>query len=220
MKPIEIEIKQLKGYHAQMWEMVELQLRRAFEAVEKYDKNIANEILTREKMVNTQELIVDHHAENFIALFNPVAIDLRFVISMLKITNNLERIGDFAESLAIFVLKHQEGVLDKELVARLEFKKMCATAFEMFQTARASLAREDSSLAARVLAMDAEVDRINAATVNILAEYIKANPTQAAQILSLYGVIRRVERIGDRSANIAEDVVFYVDAKELRHSEK
>lgn len=97
---------------------------------------------------------------------------------------------------------------------------MCATAFEMFQTARASLAREDSSLAARVLAMDAEVDRINAATVNILAEYIKANPTQAAQILSLYGVIRRVERIGDRSANIAEDVVFYVDAKELRHSEK
>lgn len=220
MKPIEQEIQNLKGHHAKMWELVENQVRKAFDAMAKYDKNLATEILCREKKVNAQELIVDHHTENFIALFAPVAIDLRFVISLLKITNNLERIGDFAESLAIFVLKRQGGKLDDDLVKKLELKRMCALALEMLQTARMALAREDCALAGKVLAMDAEIDRINAASVAVLAEYIVAHPDTAQEMLSLYGVIRRVERIGDRSANIAEDVVFYVDAKELRHGDK
>lgn len=220
MKLIEQEIISLKGHHATMWELVEQQVIKAYEALEKFDKNLANQILSREKMVNAQELVVDHHAENFIALFNPVAVDLRFVISLLKINNNLERIGDFAESIALFVLNSQSGVLDKDLMAKLEFKRMCQTTLEMLQTARVALAREDSELAGKVLAMDGEVDRINAASLNVLSDYIVAHPEKTREILGLVGVIRRVERVGDRSANIAEDIVFYVDAKELRHGGK
>lgn len=203
-----------------MWEMVELQVRKAFEAIDNFDKNLATQILTREKMVNTQELVVDHGCENFIALYAPVAIDLRFVISLLKINNNLERIGDFAESIALFVLHKQNGKLPKELIDKLEFKKMCSVALEMLVTARVALAKEDTTIASKVLAMDSEIDRINAQSVKVLGEHIQAHPETACELLSLYGVIRRIERIGDRSANIAEDVVFYVDAKELRHNSK
>lgn len=220
MKPIEQEIIIIKEQHAMMWEMVELQVRKAFEAMDNFDKNLATQILTREKMVNTQELVVDHSCENFIALYAPVAIDLRFVISLLKINNNLERIGDFAESIALFVLHKQNGKLPKELIDKLEFKKMCSIALEMLVTARVALAKEDTTIASKVLTMDNEIDRINAQSVSVLGEYIKAHPDTVCELLSLYGVIRRVERIGDRSANIAEDVVFYVDAKELRHNSK
>lgn len=220
MKPIEQEIILIKEQHAMMWEMVELQVRKAFEAIDNFDKNLATQILTREKMVNTQELVVDHGCENFIALYAPVAIDLRFVISLLKINNNLERIGDFAESIALFVLHKQNGKLPKELIDKLEFKKMCSVALEMLVTARVALAKEDTTIASKVLAMDSEIDRINAQSVKVLGEHIQAHPETACELLSLYGVIRRIERIGDRSANIAEDVVFYVDAKELRHNSK
>lgn len=220
MKPIEQEIASIKGHHAQMWEMVQQQVSKAFTAMKNYDRELAKQILTREKMVNAQELVVDHHCENFIALFNPVAVDLRFVISLLKINNNLERIGDFAESIALFVLFHQQGKLDETLWNSLQLGKMSSTAIEMLATARAALETENSALASHVLGMDDTIDQINSQTVPILAQYIVANPTQAEQILHLHAVIRRIERIGDRSSNIAEDIVFYIDAKELRHNKK
>lgn len=217
MKPIEQDIKNLKGHHAQMWELVESQIKKAILAFETNNKELAREIITREKTVNMQELVVDHHCENFIALFNPVAIDLRFVISLLKINNNLERIGDYAEGIATYVLNHQERPFDKGLCADLHLKVMMDTTVQMIETARTSLIKEDSNMACRVLGMDEKVDDINKMAIPILAKYVAENPLQAADFLHLHAVIRRVERIGDRIKNIAEDIVFYVDAKELRH---
>ncbi|MCC8061692.1 MAG: phosphate transport system regulatory protein PhoU, partial [Rikenellaceae bacterium] len=79
MKQTEIEIKALKSRLADMWSLVEQQVRKSFEAVTAFDQDLAHEIISREKSVNAQELGVDHHCENFIALFIPVAVDLRFV---------------------------------------------------------------------------------------------------------------------------------------------
>lgn len=220
MKHTEEEIKRIKLYHAQMWELVENQVRKAFEALMNADKELAHEILTREKMVNAQELVIDQHCENFIALFNPVAVDLRFVISLLKINNNLERIGDFAESIALFVIYHQGEKIDPELMVNLKMETMMSSAMEMLVKARTALSKEDSKLASRVLLIDDILDSINRDSVPILAQYIVANPDKATEMLHFHGVIRRIERIGDRASNIAEDVVFYVDAKELRHAPK
>lgn len=220
MKHVENEIKDIKGYHAQMWELVETQVSKAFDALKRMDKQLAHEILSREKMVNAQELVIDQHCENFIALFNPVAIDLRFVISLLKINNNLERIGDFAESIALFVIYNQSDKIDTKLWNDLKMDTMTQSALEMLSKARQALAREDSTLASNVLLMDDIIDAINRDSVAILAEYIVANPEKTAEMLHLHGVIRRIERIGDRTSNIAEDIVFFVDAKELRHKEK
>ena len=220
MKQIEEEIKAIKEYHDQMWDLVEHQVNKAFAALEKNDKDLAREVIAREKTVNVQELVVDHHCENFIALFNPVAVDLRFVISLLKINNNLERIGDFAESIALFVLYHQTRPLDAELCKQLQLKKMMDCAGQMVGMAREALRQEDSKMAGRVLALDDTIDTINHNAVEVLTDYITAHPEHTKEILYLYGVIRRIERVGDRTSNIAEDIVFYVDAKELRHRNK
>lgn len=220
MKHTEVEVKNLKNHHIEMWNLVETQVQGAFEALRTADKDKAREILARERVVNAQELVVDHHCENFIALFSPVAVDLRFVISLLKITNNLERIGDFAESIALFVLYQQKTTMPIDLVEKLRLNEMMETAKDMLATARQALISEDSAMACKVLSMDDTIDRINADAVEVLAEYITANPEMAVEILQLHAVIRRIERIGDRTSNVAEDTVFYVDAKELRHTKK
>lgn len=220
MKHTEEEVKILKNHHIEMWNLVETQAAGAFEALREFDKDKAREILARERVVNAQELLVDHHCENFIALFAPVAVDLRFVISLLKITNNLERIGDFAESIALFVLYQQHKKLDSALCEALQLSEMLSTALDMLALAREALIEEDSPKACRVLTMDDSIDKINSAAVETLAAYIIAHPEQAIEMLQLHSVIRRVERIGDRVSNIAEDTVFYVDAKEMRHIKK
>lgn len=220
MKHTEEEVKILKNHHIEMWNLVETQVAGAFEALREFDKDKAREILARERVVNAQELLVDHHCENFIALFAPVAVDLRFVISLLKITNNLERIGDFAESIALFVLYQQHKKLDSALCEALQLSEMLSTALDMLALAREALIEEDSPKACRVLTMDDSIDKINSAAVETLAAYIIAHPEQAIEMLQLHSVIRRVERIGDRVSNIAEDTVFYVDAKEMRHIKK
>ncbi|MEG1572105.1 MAG: phosphate signaling complex protein PhoU [Bacteroidales bacterium] len=220
MKPIEIEIERIKEQHSQMWEMVEQQVRKAFVAMETFDKELAHEIISREKMVNAQELVVDHYCENFIALFNPVAVDLRLMISLLKINNNLERIGDFAESIALFVLHQQTKVMDPELVKNIQLKKMTDNAMQMLSIARNAWDQENCTMASRVLTLDDILDDINRDSVKILADYSVAHPEHATEILHIYAVIRRIERIGDRASNIAEDTCFYLDAKELRHRNK
>lgn len=218
MKQTEIEIKELKGHLAQMWSLVEQQVRKSFDAVVAFDKDLAHEIILREKSVNAQELVVDHHCENFIALFNPVAVDLRFVLSLLKINNNLERIGDFAESIALFTAHHQQRVIAPELLQQLQLPKMFETVLTMMEEARIALAREDSRLASRVLGLDDVVDLIHREAIPVLAAYINGHPDETIEVMGFHNVVRRVERMGDRLSNIAEDIVFYVDAKELRHT--
>lgn len=219
MKQTEIEIKELKGHLARMWSLVEQQVRKSFEAVAAFDADLAREIISREKSVNAQELAVDHHCENFIALFNPVAVDLRFVLSLLKINNNLERMGDFAEGIARFVIGDQTRRLAPELFRQLQLQTMVETVLRMMELARTALAKEDSRLASRVLGLDDTVDRIHRDAVPVLADYIRAHPDETVEVLGIHQVVRRVERMGDRLSNIAEDIVFYVDAKELRHTD-
>lgn len=220
MRHTESEIKILKTHHIEMWNLVEGQVNKAFKAMLTENKDLAREVIARERVVNAQELVVDHHCENFIALFAPVAIDLRFVISLLKINNNLERIGDFAESIALFVLYQQKNLLSDEFIEKLRLKEMMDTATNMMTLAREALINEDSALAGKVLSMDDVIDTINRDAVSVIADKITNNNADTEELLHLYAVIRRLERIGDRTSNIAEDVVFFIDAKELRHQKK
>ncbi|MDR0970595.1 MAG: phosphate signaling complex protein PhoU [Lentimicrobiaceae bacterium] len=220
MKHTEKELKELKTHHIEMWNLVQNQVSKAFDALRRADKELAREVIARERIVNAQELVVDHHCENFIALFAPVAIDLRFVIALLKITNNLERIGDFAKGIAGFVLYRQNKPMDADLFARLQLEAMMTTSEKMLQMAREALINEDSVLCGKVLNMDDSIDRINEQVVPVMADYISNNSVAIQETMYLYAVIRRIERIGDRVSNIAEDIVFFVDAKELRHQKK
>src|SRR3954468_18737089 len=114
MSHLDIELQQLKTERIKMWSLVNLQLRKGKEALLKIDQDLAREVILSERRVNAYELKLDRDCENIFALFNPVAVDLRFVLAILKINNNLERIGDIADGIAKYVLD-----IDTQLDTRL-----------------------------------------------------------------------------------------------------
>ena len=124
VKFIESELVLLKKEIDEMWTLVYNQLDRAGDAVLTLDRELAQQVLVRERRVNAFELKIDSDVEDIIALYNPVAIDLRFVLAMLKINTNLERLGDFAEGIARFALNCHEPALDTELVKQLRLEEM------------------------------------------------------------------------------------------------
>ena len=220
VKFIESELLLLKKEIDEMWTLVYSQLERSGEAVLTLDKELAQRVMVRERRVNAFELKIDSDIEDIIALYNPVAIDLRFVLAMLKINSNLERLGDFAEGIARFVLHSDEPVLDADLLSRLRLNEMEARVLEMLELAKRALNEEDIELATAVFGKDNLLDEINAESTAILSDYIITHPETAHTCLDLLGVFRKLERSGDHITNIAEEIVFYIDAKVLKHSGK
>ena len=212
VKFIESELVLLKKEIDEMWTLVYNQLDRAGEAVLTLDKELAQQVIVRERRVNAFELKIDSDVEDVIALYNPVAIDLRFVLAMLKINTNLERLGDFAEGIARFVVKSEEPVLDEELLKRLRLEEMQKQVLSMLEVAKRALNEESLELATSVFAKDNLLDEINAEATAVLAEYIKEHPESTLSCLNLVGVFRKLERSGDHITNIAEEIVFFIDA--------
>ena len=199
VKFIESELVLLKKEIDEMWTLVYNQLDRAGEAVLTLDKELAQQVMVRERRVNAFELKIDSDVEDIIALYNPVAIDLRFVLAMLKINTNLERLGDFAEGIARFVIRSKEPVLDAELLNRLRLAEMQAEVLSMLELAKRALNEESIELAAGVFAKDPEAVHTG---------------------VDLVSVFRKLERAGDHITNIAEEIVFFIDAKVLKHRGK
>ena len=200
---IEKELDDLKKEVLEMWDLVNSQLNRAGEALLSMDKELAHEVTYREKRVNAFELKIDSDCEDIIGLYNPVALDLRFTLSMMKTSNNLERIADFCDGIARFVIDYPEVNIESELLQ-----------------AENALIEEKSSEAIAVFNKDNRVDELNHAAVPIIAEYLQQFPERAIECLNLISIIRRLERIGDHCNNIAEEIVFYLDAKILKHAGK
>ena len=217
VKFIESELVLLKKEIEEMWILVYNQLDRAGEAVLTLDKELAQQVMVRERRVNAFELKIDSDVEDIIALYNPVAIDLRFVLAMLKINSNLERLGDFAEGIARFVIRCKEPALDAELIARLRLAEMQAEVLSMLELAKRALNEESIELAAGVFAKDNLLDDINAESTEILANYIVEHPESALTCVDLISVFRKLERSGDHITNIDEEIVFFIDAKVLKH---
>ena len=208
VKFIESELVLLKKEIDEMWTLVYNQLDRAGDAVLTLDRELAQQVLVRERRVNAFELKIDSDVEDIIALYNPVAIDLRFVLAMLKINTNLERLGDFAEGIARFALNCHEPALDTELVKQLRLEEMIAQVLSMLELAKQALQEESQELATAVFAKDNMLDEINAEATAILADYISRHPESALSCLNLVSVFRKLERSGDHITNIAEEIVL------------
>ena len=208
VKFIESELVLLKKEIDEMWTLVYNQLDRAGEAVLTLDKELAQQVMVRERRVNAFELKIDSDVEDIIALYNPVAIDLRFVLAMLKINTNLERLGDFAEGIARFVIRSKEPVLDAELLNRLRLAEMQAELLSMLELAKRALNEESIELAAGVFAKDNLLDEINARATGIIADYITEHPEAVHTGVDLVSVFRKLERAGDHITNIAEEIAL------------
>lgn len=218
VQKVEAELDALKKELLEMWTLVYNQVQRAGEAVLTLDKDQARQIIMRERRVNAFELKIDSDAEDFIALYQPVAVQLRFVLAVLKINSNLERIGDFAEGIARFVLDFKDPALDAELVRKLRLAEMIDQIKNMLKTLHESMVSESAEMAVKVFEMDQKVDEINKESIRVLSEYILENPeTNVGDGLQMSGIFRKLERIGDHSTNMAEEIVFYLDAKVIKH---
>lgn len=215
---IDSELYKLKNSLEEMWLLVSKQLSKSQVALLQCDKSIAREIIAREKMANALDLKIDKECEDFIATNNPVAIDLRLALAYLKINDNLERIADFAEGIAIFVLKNMSEPLPDKFKTNLRLEEMMQELLLMFSFVKEALEEENTEKAEKVFGSDNLVDEIYYDANKVIMEEMKLYPEKMEEYLFLHGVIRKLERIGDRCNNIAEEIVFYLDAKVLKHS--
>ena len=216
MSQLEIELKELKTEVINMWNLVHSQLVKSSVAMINFDKNLAREVVSREKRVNGLELKIDRDCENIFALLTPVAVDLRFVLAVLKINSNLERIGDIAEGVAKYILSADKP-FNKELLKMTETEAMYEEAINMLEDTLSAFEKEDTVLARSVFQKDEFLDNININATKSTVEYLKQFPEDGYQALTNLSVIRRLERVGDQSKNISEETIFYVEAKVLKH---
>jgi phosphate transport system protein len=219
MAQIETELQNLKIEAVNMWTLVNSQLSKAQQAFLNFDKDLAREVVLKEKRVNGNELKIDRDCENIFALFCPVAIDLRFLLAILKINNNLERIGDYAEGIAKYVID-AEAPFSDEMLKVTRILLMYEEAVNMLEDTQTAFEKEDTILARRVFKKDDLLDDVNKASHRILEMHLKDHPGDTSQALWLLSIIRRLERVGDQTKNIAEEIIFYLEAKVLKHRNK
>lgn len=201
-----------------MWQLVLSQIGKAKQAYLSGDMELAREVISREKRVNTFELKVDSDCENYIALFAPVAVDLRLVLSLIKISGTLERIGDFAEGIARHVISDGCGKFTNAVKDDLQIETMFDIVVSMLSDSFVALESENTKLSGRIMQKDEEVDDLYRKAIGRLAEYIEKNPGHAKCAMETLLVVRKIERVGDHCNNIVEEIVFYIDAKILKHS--
>jgi phosphate transport system protein len=216
MAQVEPEIHALKDNLLDMIELVENQISRCKDVIKHKDIQLAKEILAAEKQVNAQELAVDRDCENIIALYNPVASDLRFVLATLKISNDLERIADNAHSFAKFLKKHVTHI-NTELIHRFQIEKMLDVCIVMLKDMREALRKDDTKLARKVFDKDVALNEINRKSLKIAQALLKEFPDDTPLILRLHAIVRNLERVGDLTKNIGEEIVFHIEARVLKH---
>jgi phosphate transport system protein len=218
MTPLENEITAVKKELVSMWILVQSQLNKAKEAMVQFDKDLAREVLIKEKRVNSFELKIDRDCENVFALYCPVAVDLRFLLAALKINTNLERIGDIAAGIALYVV---ESTVNFEVSAleSTSLLRMYDEAINILIDTRTAFEKEDTVLARSIFKRDDVLDAINESAPANVTALIKADAKSIPEALYILSVIRKLERVGDQAKNIAEEIIFYVEAKILKHLE-
>lgn len=219
MSHLDEELKKLKADILEMWKLVISQLQLAKQSMEAFDKEKIAEVMVNEKRVDAFELKINMDCENILALFNPLANDLRFVLAVLKINYNLERIGDYARGIAK-LLKNSEKPFHKKSVDETKIHPMFEVSLEMLNDAYTAFEREDNEIAMSIFQKDDKLDQVNKNANQIIASIIKRDSSDIMNALDLLSIIRKLERVGDQTKNISEEIIFYIEAKQIRHSKK
>ena len=220
MKHTEREMLSLKEEISQMWKLVLSQLEKAKQSYMNSDIELAREIISREKRVDAFELKIDSDCENFIALYSPVAVDLRLALSIIKLAITLERIADFAKGIAKHVIEDECNKFDPQLIEELQIEKMFDTIISMMSDGFVALESENTKISGKILAKDEAVDEIYRNSIAVLTAYLQEHTAHIPGGLKTLLLIRKLERIGDHCSNLVEEIVFYVDAKVLKHAGK
>jgi len=212
---LEREIERLKRKILSLSALVEDSVRRSVRALAERDAGGARHVIEiDDRQTNDMEVDIEEDCLKILALYQPVAIDLRFIISVLKINSDLERIADLAVNIAERALFLSE---EDPLDLPIRFDNMAQKAQAMLKSALDALVNMDSELAREVWAADDEVDAINREMYARIQAGILERPSRVDSLMHLLAVSRHLERIADHATNIAEDVVYMVDGEIVRH---
>jgi phosphate transport system protein len=213
----EAELQSLHGLLLRMGGLVERQITHAVESLVDRESDLAHEVIDRDREVNKLDIEVDEHCLKLLALHQPTASDLRFITTGLKITTDLERIGDQAVNICERAIELNEEPVLKPYI---DIPRMAEIAQRMVRTSLDAFVRRDTELADGVIAEDDEVDRLAHQVYRELLSYMVEDPTTIARATRILFVSKYLERIADHATNIAEMVVFMVKGRMIRHQAK
>jgi phosphate transport system protein len=208
------EIENLKKKILSLSAMVEESVRQAVESIEKQNARLAVKVIDADINIDRTEVAVEEDCLKILALYQPVAIDLRFVVAVLKINDNLERIGDLAVNIAeraVFLAAKKRPNL------QFDFSQMAEKVQLMLKESLDALVDMDAALARRVCVADDEVDALNREMYDRVKDGIRKQPENVGYLIHLLSISRHLERIADLATNIGEDVIYMVRGEIVRH---
>jgi phosphate transport system protein len=209
------ELKGVKDQLLRMGGLAEEMIQKAARALFDRSETLTQEVFELEKTVNQMHVEVDDRCIKLLALHQPMAIDLRLLTAAMKINSDLERIGDQAVNASQTCYYHLFKETPVPQVSLI--KRMAEISQKMLKDALDAFSRRDVELAKTVLAQDEEEDRLKSQAITNLIELIRQDPTHSSQFVDLILLSKNMERIGDHATNIAEDVIFMVLGKDIRH---
>jgi phosphate transport system protein len=213
-KYLQEEIIKLKKRFYEYCAIVEEDVRNAVRSVYENDKKLAQQVIDKDKDIDKMEIEIEEECLKLLALYQPVAIDLRLIISMLKINSDLERIGDLAVNIAERSLRINE--LDQKH-PQFDFTIMCEKSLLMVKNSIDSLIDFDEQKAKDVMIADDEIDDLHKNIFKTVGDALKDKPGDFELLSQYLTISRALERIGDHATNIAEDVVYMINGTIVRH---
>ena len=209
------ELKELHREIRAIGVMAQEAIHRSIEALRRCDKNLAQEVIGTDNKIDKLELAIDERCIDLIARFQPVAGDLRYITTGMKINAELERIADLAVNISQRVLEMADKPLLKPLV---DIPILSALVQNMVRQSIDSFVKRDISLARRVVLLDSEVDKLRTRIQDeLINDYLLRDASTADRAIPLLLIARHLERISDHTTNIAEDVIYMVEAKTVKH---
>lgn len=208
------DLEQLKTRLLEMGGLAEDRVRASVDALVRRDAEQVERVLAGDGPINQLHIEIDNRCFTLLALHQPMAVDLRAIVSAVKINTDLERVGDLAINIAEAVLRYMRHPPVKELI---DLPRMATIAQGMLRDSLDAYVRRDTVLARAVIDQDDALDALKTQVFRDLLTYMLQDPSTIQPSLDLILISRHLERIGDHATNIAEDVIFMVSAKDVRH---
>ncbi|MCD6269402.1 MAG: phosphate signaling complex protein PhoU [Deltaproteobacteria bacterium] len=211
---LQMELDNLKKELLHIASMVENATEKALVALIERRGELAQEVIDEDDLIDDKEVRIEEECLKILALYQPVANDLRFVITVLKVNNDIERVGDLAVNIAerAIYLSSRE-MLD----VSLDLPEMISNVMAMLRGSLDALTKKDTDLARRIITMDDDVDEANREIYKVLQHLMSKNPDTIKRAVHLLSASRHLERIADLATNICEDVVYMVEGEVIRH---
>jgi len=208
------QIDKIKKEILSLGAMVEERLQKAVYAVKNEDLTLAQKIIDTDFQIDEREIEVEEECLKILALYQPVAMDLRFIVAVIKINNDLERIADYAVNIA---KRFKTSYKDPDKF-RYDYTAMAELTAKMLRMSLDALVHMEVDMVYYVRDMDKDVNKMRDEAYDIMKKDIQKYPEKVGKIINMYLISRHLERIGDHTTNIAEEVIYLIEGQIIRHT--